>query len=78
MDCKHENFEARVEVTRIEDTGLFAADVTIKCRDCWRPFCFEGLPMGVKQHGATVGAFGLEARLAIVPLEEKLWAKLAS
>lgn len=52
-DCKHEDFEARVEVTRIADDGSgenphsFHADVTVVCAHCRAPFGFKGPPGGL-------------------------------
>ncbi|TIR78836.1 MAG: hypothetical protein E5X15_10485 [Mesorhizobium sp.] len=67
MPCKHMNFGASVAVNRLEDTGRFMADVTIRCADCNEPFQFIGLEPGLKMNGATVSIDGLEARLAISP-----------
>ncbi|RVD42861.1 hypothetical protein EN742_06495 [Mesorhizobium sp. M4A.F.Ca.ET.020.02.1.1] len=67
MTCKHMNFAANVAVNRIEDTGRFMADVTVKCIDCGEPFQFIGLEPGLKMNGATVSIDGLEARMAILP-----------
>lgn len=66
--CEHLNFEARVAVNRLEDIGRFAADVTIRCRECNLPFQFIGLPCGLNLEGAAVSVDGTEARLAIAPL----------
>lgn len=63
--CKHENFAARVNVNRLEDSGRFSADVTIQCIQCGEPFRFLGLPTGLDLNGAAVSADGTEARLAI-------------
>lgn len=65
MSCKHEDFLAHVRVNRLEDSGRFSADVTIKCVQCGTPFRFLGLPAGLDLNGATVSADGTEARLAI-------------
>jgi hypothetical protein len=65
LKCPHENFLANVKVSRLEDSGRFVADVTIKCEKCGEPFRFLGLPCGVDLNGATVSADGTEARLAI-------------
>jgi len=65
--CEHKAFAANVAVNRLEDTGKFAADVTIRCRDCNLPFQFIGLPCGLNSEGAAVSVDGTEARLAIVP-----------
>jgi hypothetical protein len=61
------NFHSHVVINRIEDTGRFMADVTIKCLDCGEPFQFIGLQPGLNMNGATVSIDGLEARMAILP-----------
>ena len=70
MICVHENFEANVTVNRLEDTGGFAADVTVTCIDCQVPFRFLGLPVGLDLVGATTSVDGTEARLAICPRDD--------
>src|SRR5439155_15831666 len=68
--CEHKDFEANVVVNRLEDIGRFAADVTIRCKECSLPFQFVGLPVGLNLDGATVSLDATEARLAIVPRGE--------
>lgn len=63
--CKHERFEANVDVNRLEDSGRFCADVRIHCGQCKEPFRFLGLPAGLDLNGAAVSVDGTEARLAI-------------
>jgi len=65
MSCEHRDFEASVEVNRLEDTGRFNADVRIKCVECGTPFRFIGLPAGVDLNGAAVSIDGTEGRFAI-------------
>ena len=65
--CKHSVFDCDVMVNRLEDVGLFNADVRIKCAECGMPFRFIGLPAGVDLNGAAVSVDGTEARLAIAP-----------
>lgn len=65
--CEHEEFEATVEVNRLEDVGRFAADVRIKCRQCGKPFQFLGLPGGLAPDRPTRSVDGTEARLPIAP-----------
>lgn len=65
--CKHLNFNTSVTVNRLEDAGLFQADVTIVCADCGTPFAFKGLPQGLNLHGAATSPGGLEGRFTIVP-----------
>ena len=67
MACKHMNFSASVNVARLEDTGRFMAEVTVKCEDCGEPFQFLGLEPGLDMQGARVSVDGLEANMAIAP-----------
>jgi hypothetical protein len=64
------DFIAEVDVTRLEDTGRFSADVRIRCAGCGHPMRFIGLPMGLDLNGAAVSVDGKEARLAIHPWGE--------
>jgi hypothetical protein len=68
--CEHKDFEAHVAVNRMEDTGQFAADVHIRCKDCETPFQFLGLPTGLNSEGAAVSVDATEARLAIAPYDD--------
>lgn len=65
--CKHEDFACEVDVSRLEDTGQFMADVRIRCDQCGVPMRFIGLPAGVDLNGASVSVDACEARLVIVP-----------
>lgn len=72
--CEHQEFEAHVAVSRLEDvpggkiTG-YVADVTIRCLKCKQPFQFLGLPGGSHPTRPTCSVDGTEARLPITPLE---------
>lgn len=65
--CAHKDFHAEVHVIRLEDTGGFMAEITVKCTQCGIPFQFRGLEPGLDTHGARVSIDGLEARIAICP-----------
>ena len=69
-ECRHEDFVANVAVNRLEDTGGFAADITIRCAECQKPFQFLGLPGGLSPDKPTVSADCPEARMPIAPLGE--------
>ena len=51
-DCPHENFDAFVDVARIEESeggpiGGFMAEIKVWCHDCGEQFAFHGdLPIG--------------------------------
>ena len=70
--CEHQNFEADVQVNRIEDIGRFSADVRVKCMDCGVPFRFIGLPSGVDVNSPTVSIDATEGRFPIAPKGEVL------
>ena len=65
--CKHEDFAANVAVARLEDSGRFMAEITVKCAQCGKPFQFLGLEPGLDLNGARVSLDGLEANIAISP-----------
>lgn len=65
--CKHETFDATVNVVRLEDVGRFQAEVMIACQQCHVLFRFIGLPYGLDLNGAAVSPDGTQARLAIAP-----------
>ncbi len=69
-ECDHPDFAARVEVTRLIDSGRFTADVTIECAKCGLPFRFIGLPCGLDLNGAATNPDATEARLCIAPKGE--------
>lgn len=69
-ECKHKGFVANVAVNRLEDSGGFAADITIKCVECQQPFQFLGLPGGLSPNMPTVSVDRTEARMPIAPLCE--------
>lgn len=70
MMCEHKEFRADVIVNRLEDRGLFNADIKVTCAECGTPFRFLGLPIGLDLYGSSMGVDGLEARLAIEPATE--------
>lgn len=65
--CEHRDFQANVCIARLEDTGGFVAEITVRCTECDTPFQFLGLQPGLDTQGASVSIDGLEARIAISP-----------
>ena len=65
--CDHKNFKANVAINRLEDSGRFMADVTVRCAECDLPFEFMGLEPGLNLNGAAVSIDGLELHIAISP-----------
>lgn len=72
MACKHENFHATVDVSRLERECpmRYMADVRIACMDCGVPMRFIGLPGGLDLNGAATSADATEGRFAIAPKGE--------
>jgi hypothetical protein len=68
--CSHPEFFTEAVINRLEDTGQFMADITIRCEVCGEKFRFPGLPVGLDINGASVSVDGCEARLAIAPVSE--------
>lgn len=65
--CKHETFGAQVNVNRMEDTGRFIANVTIKCVECDLAFEFVGPAAGIAWDRPTVSLDGTELHVPIEP-----------
>lgn len=61
------NFEAKVNVDRLEDKGLFLANVHVRCAECGTRFRWQGLKMGLDLYGTMVSVDHFELRGAIVP-----------
>ncbi len=68
--CEHKEFEATVEVNRLEDIGRFTADVVVWCKKCRVKMSWLGLPRGVDLNGAATNTDGTELRAAIHPVGE--------
>lgn len=79
-DCKHEHFQAHVDVNRLtrSDDGYrppdeatvvgFSADIAIHCADCEQPFRFIGLPVGLVPDQPTSDANATQMRAPIEPV----------
>lgn len=67
MTCKHLNFHAAAKIARLEDSGRFMCELTVKCSDCDLPFQFLGLEPGLDLNGARVSIDGLELNVGICP-----------
>lgn len=65
--CKHGQTQALMSVHYMMDTGLFMAEITIKCVDCGMPFQFMGLPAGISVSKPSVDPLGFELRVPIKP-----------
>lgn len=72
-ECQHEDFEARVEVNRIEDVGCFIAAVSVRCAECGEQFRFVGADFrpGLNFQRPTVSIDGCELNVPIEPEGEK-------
>lgn len=68
MKCRHELFDASVDVIRLNDPGQvieFRADVRVTCKVCGTPFRFLGMENGYRVASPTVSVDGLEATMPI-------------
>lgn len=79
MTCEHQDFEARVVVTRLSDDGTgegvhaFVADITVRCAVCQEPFGWKGPPVGLSWREPRVSADALELRAPLMsPAEMEL------
>jgi hypothetical protein len=70
--CPHPDFDAEVDVNRLEDIGAFTADVRIRCIACGEPFAFVGIPAGLSSDGPRVSVSGLEVHLPLRPVSAGL------
>ncbi len=61
--CPHMQFQAAVNVARIEDTGMKVAEIQIRCSHCGMPAQFRGVPLGVSPDHPTASIDGEEVRL---------------
>lgn len=69
-NCEHKQFEAKVDVIRLEDSKRFMAEVHVKCVECDTPFQFIGMDMGLDYNKPMIEVDGCEARLPIAPQGE--------
>lgn len=65
--CAHLNFHCGCKVARLEDSGRFMLEVTVKCMDCDKPFQFLGQKPGLDFDGARVSIDALELNIGICP-----------
>lgn len=68
--CKHEAFDGKVSINRIEDIKGFMADITIQCAQCKIPFRFRGMKQGLSYDEPMMSIDGTEARLPIGPANQ--------
>lgn len=70
--CEHKNFQAQVDVIRLTDdkgnVNGYTTDITINCADCFKPFEWVGLPMGVNNTKPCVSVDGIQLRAPIKPI----------
>jgi len=75
--CEHKDFEAQVDVNRLEDSGAFVADIRIKCKECGLPFEFPDIPVGLNSQEARVSVDSQELRLPIKPRGSRIFPAFA-
>lgn len=64
--CSHADFEANVGVHRLQDTGTFVAEVSVRCAQCKLPFSFTGLPLAISTSRACIN---IDATVVTMPIE---------
>lgn len=72
LSCKHEEFDARVEVTRLKDSQRFTSDIKINCRQCGVPMVFLGFPVGCHVEKPMTNVDRTELRAPIHPKGEAI------
>lgn len=69
--CPHENFDASVEVARVESTAggpmRYMAHVQVRCAQCKTRFAFQGVDCGLMWDRPMVSPPGFELRAPIEP-----------
>ncbi len=65
--CDHKEFQGHVTVNRLEDRGLFMADVQVRCVQCKTRFRWLGLPRGLSFSQPMISVDGFELRGPIEP-----------
>lgn len=71
MECDHKEFTARVDVSRIEDSPVWYADLKLNCSVCGKEMQFIGFPFGMSPGEPTINLTGTEARLPFSPFSEE-------
>ncbi len=66
--CPHPTFATQVDITHLEDNGVWMADIRISCIACDEPFRFAGVPVGAAVTAPMVSMDGTELRAPIEPL----------
>lgn len=65
--CKHDDFEARVDVHCLQDTATWVAEVGVRCARCHLEFSFVGLPLAISTSKACLNLDGTIVTLPIEP-----------
>lgn len=65
--CKHEDFQANVEVIRHEEDGTFSVDIEVKCHKCGLPFAFLGTGIGYSFTKPTTNVEGTKLNVSLRP-----------
>lgn len=71
MSCNHLDFAANVSVSRITDSSVWYADLTVKCVQCGQSMQFIGFPMGLSPGEPMISVSGTELRIPFRPYTEE-------
>lgn len=70
-DCEHPDFAAGVAIARLEDSGVYVAELRVCCVVCHVPMRFVGLGAGFDPFKPLTSIDGLELNAPIEPELEK-------
>jgi hypothetical protein len=65
--CKHETFEAVVQVVRLNDVDRHIAEIQVRCQDCGVRFRWLGFERGLHPTEPRVSIDEFELRAPITP-----------
>lgn len=66
-NCSHPNFNASVDVSRIEDAATWYADLRLTCATCGQEMRFVGFPRGLSPGEPMVNLAETELRIPFRP-----------
>jgi hypothetical protein len=72
MTCRHTELNSQVSVHHLEDTGLFIAELEVRCTQCGIPFHFLGAPTGLSMSKPTVDVPATTIHVPMLPGERSI------
>lgn len=71
VGCDHLDFTANVSISKIADSPVWYADLTVKCSQCGQDMQFVGFPMGLSPGEPTTNVSSTELRIPFRPYTEE-------